>query len=380
MAPGLDIKWYGERGIVNAIVANIQQSADPLACVRRLLSTIVWADASSPRWMNQISRCSIFVEWGWADFGNPDLLMLAHVPDGRRCVVIEAKVGPYLLSMMPNTVGMKQPGFNSSINGQLSLRYRFAKALERAASGALNVEESPALLEQYRQQLGDSRNMPRRLNKPEIVKNVLDKERLLGLPENRWSYVALTWDAEERVFFNDSIVREQHCLPCFLSDAGENMLEQMRGRLGWLGYQKLETTLNLRSDAEYVAAFCTMEANNQPDRDDYQLVEANVGRGVSPESFALAAKLCRELFRGYDHVQYTGSYSIKSSGQTIGKVIPGANTVFVGLRDTTEPTSWFTGPLQSVAVQGVTFLGVYVPVENPDVSEAVNLARGLATE
>src|SRR5262245_42660906 len=132
MGDRLHLRWYGERGIVNAILAHVQRDGDPVAAVRRLLAATRWSDDGTPPWIDTVTAASIYVEWGWADFGNPDLLMVLDTPSGTRCVLLEAKVVPYLLSMQPNRVGMRMAGFNSSINGQLALKYRFAKAVERA--------------------------------------------------------------------------------------------------------------------------------------------------------------------------------------------------------------------------------------------------------
>ena len=53
-------------------------------------------------------------------------------------------------------LGMKLPNFNSSINGQLSLKYRFARSLHAAASDAIEIAESPEQLGVYKAKQGDS--------------------------------------------------------------------------------------------------------------------------------------------------------------------------------------------------------------------------------
>src|SRR5689334_5862557 len=109
------VRWYGERGIVNALVTHLQAAQDPLGAVRSLLSAIRWSDASVPGWLSDVMAATIFVEWGWADFGNPDVLLVLKTSDGPRLVMIEAKIVPYLLSMKQNDGGMREGGFNSSV-------------------------------------------------------------------------------------------------------------------------------------------------------------------------------------------------------------------------------------------------------------------------
>jgi hypothetical protein len=78
------------------------------------------------------------IEPGFSKFGQPDLVLVCKIKDGsKRWVFIEAKAIPYNASAMSNKNGMKQNGYNSSINGQLSLNYRLALALERYSEGTI---------------------------------------------------------------------------------------------------------------------------------------------------------------------------------------------------------------------------------------------------
>jgi hypothetical protein len=188
--------------------------------------------------------------------------------------------------------------------------------------------------------------------------------------------VALTWDVQERAFFRDPLVAELDGLPYFLTTLGEDAFPSMRGRVGWFGYQHVELALG-ETDPEYAEAFRTMDAANQPSEKDYKVAEANLNGGASPESAALAAKLAHDLFHAFEIIQYAGSYSVKEGRQTVAKVIPGPDSVFVGVRDSKDPAKWFQGQLETVSVQGVEFFGLVVPVNNPDVAEIASLAQGL---
>src|SRR4051812_34027455 len=69
-----EILWYGERGIVNALIVDIvsQQKAG------EFLRAIVWANGQPPAWISQVKEVSFLVEHGFAQFGNPDLIAICH--------------------------------------------------------------------------------------------------------------------------------------------------------------------------------------------------------------------------------------------------------------------------------------------------------------
>ena len=161
------LRWYGERGIINALVSYL--ASEPEERVPALLAAIKWADGATPRWIANAGRAVMLVEWGLADFGNPDLILVCDTASGARCVFLEAKVGPYLSSMKPNAGGMRDPGFNSSINGQLTLKFRFASALEQANASTLTITEPVPLLQQYRAHHGDPRLQPSPNNSRQLL-------------------------------------------------------------------------------------------------------------------------------------------------------------------------------------------------------------------
>jgi hypothetical protein len=235
--------------------------------------------------------------------------------------------------------------------------------------------EPPTMLEQYRKRLGDPRRAPRRLAKPGIVE-MLRATGLLALSEDRCQYVALTWDTPERAFFKDPFVAAEGGLPMFLRADGEDGWEILRERVGWVGYAQLKGSLNLAENREFTAALETMQQKLQPDHTDYRVAEAAFRSEVSAESIAEASSF-RALFAGYEVVQSKGSYSVLEGTQTIAKIIPRRDTVFVGIRDSKNPERWFTGPLERVSIQGVPFFGLWVPVEHPNDSQLASLVRGL---
>jgi hypothetical protein len=115
-------------------------------------------------------------------------------------------------------------GFNSSINGQLSLKYRFARALSRWDG------EHPAIIEDevtylaYRSRLNDSlsKSPGRTLVKENILLGIFKRLGLNGLAEENCCFVALTWDTRANVFFQSKGVPSD-CLPVFLDSAGADV-------------------------------------------------------------------------------------------------------------------------------------------------------------
>jgi hypothetical protein len=375
---GVDIRWYGERGILNALVTNVQRSRAPVDAVRRLLRAVHWAMPRDRGWIDTFTRATLIVEIGLADFGNPDLMIVCDGPDGVRCVFVEGKVVMYVASMLPNHEGMRFPGFNSSINGQLSLKFRFARALSGASPESLDVAETERQLGAYKEKLGDPRVLPRRLAKPTIVKDIFRPLRLLGLPERHCEYVALTWDTPARAFVADPVVKQRDGLPMLLADDGQDMWTEVAPRVGWLGYGEVEHVLHLVEDEEYQTAFLTMNKSPIPTSQDYERALANLGQ-TPAEAVPLMDRLAA-LFEGCEVVKYIGSYSIKEGGQTIGKLIPRGDGVFVGIRESGRPERWFSGPLEGVTVNGVTFRGVVVPVDSREYATAERLIQGLRSE
>ena len=161
--------------------------------VVRLLEAIKWATETNQNWIEKISDARIIVELGLGQFGDPDLIFICKTgEDSVHCVFVEAKARTYLESAIDNEFGIKKPGFNSSINGQLSLKYRFAKALKNWNGNADIVSEPNAICEQYRVQLKDGIGTPRKLVKRGILEGIIKPLGMHRVSEEDFHYVALT--------------------------------------------------------------------------------------------------------------------------------------------------------------------------------------------
>lgn len=380
--------WYGERGIINAVVAHLSTSGDFVGAVRNLLTATRWGNGNQPSWIEDLSDAHLIVEVGLADFGDPDLLIACRTGSGMiHLVFLEAKAQSYTDSMQQTSRlraakrGMEQDGFNSSINGQLTLKYRFANALSLWDGRAAAICESRSLFEAYRVQLNDSpkKSPGRSLAKSSIVTGIFGRLGLAGLPEENCHYVALTWDCESKAFFNSPDVPSDY-LPVFLGAAGEERFSTMLDRIGWIGYRQLEDALGLSNATEYKAAFTTMLDSTEPPLSFY--AEKRQGRWESfpNEIIELGEDLAIAL--GTARVQrLAGSYSMKDeNNQTVGKIIPNKDSVFIGVREKYTPFSDARGWIDQAQVrrkrvQRVDFIGMDVK----SVSEAARLINGIKT-
>jgi hypothetical protein len=214
------IYWYGERGIVNAVIAHLTRSGDVTAEVKSLLSAVFWANPQRPKWLDSIEDVILIVEVGLADFGDPDLMIVCATKRGIKLVFLEAKIVSYMDSMQSTLQsggakwGMTQKGFNSSINGQISLKYRFAKALSRWDGKAPAISEAPGIFRAYQSRLNDStaKAPGRALAKPAILNGIFKPLGLCSLPEENCYYIALTWDLPSKAFHSCHDVPGD-CLP-----------------------------------------------------------------------------------------------------------------------------------------------------------------------
>jgi len=359
-----NILWYGERGVVNSVVTHLFRDGVAVNPVRALLSAIEWADGGIPGWIGQVTDVRVVVEMGLADFGDPDLMIVCTTSraDLPYCVFLEAKAVPYTFSMAENSAGMA-PGFNSSINGQLTLKYRFARALGNPGSHAGLLVEPEGLFHQYEGRLRDYNKRPRRLQKAKVLRSIADL-RLMGIPEERCCYVAWTWDDQAHAFFRDKDLSPALHLPLFLDEYGQDLLSRVAPRLGWLGYQAIEAGLGLVGNGEYLyARNCILPREAaEPAPADYNRV---VGwDDLRPEQARLVEEAIGALRRscpGHTLItkRYGASWSVLLNGRTLAKIIPQGDRVFVGVRVLAggQPMGGSPSPNETRAVQGVIFQG-----------------------
>jgi hypothetical protein len=261
---------------------------------------------------------------------------------------------------------MEQDGFNSSINGQLTLKYRFANALSLWDGRAAAISESQSLFEAYKVRLNDSpkKSPGRSLAKPSILTGIFGRLGLAGLPEANCHYIALTWDCESKAFFNSPDVPFDY-LPVFLGEDGEGRFSTVLDRVGWIGYKQLEEAIGLSNATEYKAAFTTMLDSPEPPLSFYS--EKRQGRWESFPSQIIELGESLALALGTVRIQrVAGSYSMKDeNNQTVGKIVPNRDSVFIGVREEYTPFSdapeWIgQAKISRKRVQRVDFIGMNV--------------------
>jgi len=334
----IKISWYGERGVVNAVVAGIMKAGVPGAIA--FLEAVTWA--KRPNWLGHIKSVELIVEVGCGEFGDPDLIIV-YTTKNNQCfaILVEAKVISYQTSAGTNQSGIRVKGYNSTINGQLSLKYRLALALSQADENDNELSESNAVYNAYKRPwtkkgLGDTISWPRHLKKPSVL-SLLHDAGLVGLPFEHFYFVAWTWDRNpffESPDFHDSVQR-----PLFLDQDGNEQWEKMFPQLGWIGFNQIAEAEQLTDHLgdEFCRALRTMRESHEPPL----VVEGDCNgdlRRVSPyniqeksqsdtiRELRIIEKLAAEYFKDASIEQKVGSSSIKYAGKVIVKIVPQGHT------------------------------------------------------
>ena len=338
---------YGERGIINAVVRYINQDEKyRIERLQQFLGAIKWGNEAETNWIKTIHDFKIVVELKLSEFGDPDLIIVCKYNSNKfNCIFVEAKVHQYKKSMQSNTKRMRK-GFNSSINGQLSLKYRFTTALETPRCKDNSLSEPNEIYGQYKK-FGDSIGRPRKICKLSIIE-ILETLGLRNIDLDMFFFVAWTWDDDDHIFFNDPEVTKYDNndrpvgMPLFFNKKGEYI--ELKERLGWLGYNNLEKDLSLNSFPEYVKARKTMIPQSTPDQDDkfYDLNKLNELKKITRGDFNQFENNIAELSGDINKIfknnkcfickEHKVTYSIKFRGIVVAKIIPQDKFVFVGFR------------------------------------------------
>lgn len=336
-ADKVKISWYGERGVVNAVVSALVKAGTP--GVIAFLKTVSWANF--PAWLSDVRSVELIVEIGCGEFGDPDLIIVCTTNDNKRfATFVEAKVNPYDLSAGSNRHGIRVRGFNSTINGQLSLKYRLALALSQWDGCRDVLSESERLHRAYKRPwmqrgLGDTIAWARHLKKPSVL-SLLRNAGLAGMPLSHFRFVAWTWDREP--FFGVTTIHNSEQRPLFLDEDGNEQWQRMLPQLGWIGFKQLAETDQLHDylGVEFRSALATMRDSLEPK----PVFEANTTNDLprinsynmlrnSEEHTLRQLKEIEQLAASYfgDEAveRLAGSSSIKYAGKVIVKIVPRDN-------------------------------------------------------
>ena len=86
--PMPNIIFYGERGIINAIVLHMSQYEHGFnQAVKAFLQAVHWAVDKSPEWIDCICDAHAIVELGFGQFGDPDLILVCRTHHSKTYVV-----------------------------------------------------------------------------------------------------------------------------------------------------------------------------------------------------------------------------------------------------------------------------------------------------
>ncbi len=303
----MDIVFYGERGLVNSIIADM---GTDLEKHKKFLKAIKLTDGGKLNWTAEITNIPQYIiEPSFAEFGDPDLIVVATADGKRHVIFIEAKLSAYndaasALSDVNNRLLDNYDGKASKVNVQLAFKYRFVQAYEKMI-GNLEVVEDKLTAEKYN-------DKPRRLKKEKVVELC---KRYFGNAEDFY-FVALTNDnADIKPYQNKS----------YLPPIGTKWEgKDAKSKFGILSYEMLEK-------AGVVEKNCGYYKNPR-----LTMLGSPADTGISSKDeriYTLSMKYWTpkqrddlEQFKNEIELQttveiekYEGSYSIKVEGITVVK-------------------------------------------------------------
>lgn len=145
-----EIMFYGEKGILNSIILDIQGD---IAKQKQFLRSIILADKSKLNWVDNVYTVKYFMGPYLDQFGSPDMIMEAiTINDDKYVLFVNAKLTPYhesALSMEQienkNNDYLPKTYRNNckKINVQLSLLYRFVEAYK---NNPLDVKDISSII------------------------------------------------------------------------------------------------------------------------------------------------------------------------------------------------------------------------------------------
>lgn len=315
--------FYGERGIVNGLVLDIYDNLDRL---KKILRAISWCGEQSSDWISDIQNVFYLIEPGFGQFGQPDLIIICQLCNGtHRFVIIETKTTLYHDSAKQNDKGMDVKGYNSSINGQLSLDYRLTLALQDYDDNRKAVEEPSPIFEWYKKRLKETRDKPRKVRKRQLIDEIVIPY-LKGLKLQNTFFVAMTTDKDT----NPLKLVDDNTKPVVLDENGKDVWARWSAHWGFLSLQTLEADV-LNFDGLFRRGYHTfirpqtkqMGINNF---DGQRFPLANWQK-FFPKEWGekvdeLAKQISDKISDGIKCKKFNGSYSFIVNSKTLGKLAP----------------------------------------------------------
>ena len=309
----VNIHFYGERGIINGIILDIQNSKER---TNKFFNSIRLLGAEPLPWADGVQNCQWIVEPSFAQFGNPDCIAIFESAGKKYALFFEAKLKDYKSSCFSYGADTPKESFigqSSKLNVQLSFRYRFVKALKsREKSG----NAFPEIIEEGNDYPDGFR---RKLNKPTVI-NFVDV--FLGkVAIDNFYYIALTNDKLEK---DTPFELDPDLLPPLIKK-GKKHLDTNWKLFGLLTYRDLIAAGVIDRESGYFGTARSM-MNLEPDI---------IPSKTAPQSAATAingTKLDQwgdrktwaeqlTLDKRLRFVELTGSYSAKANGEVVMKLM-----------------------------------------------------------
>jgi len=242
----VNIQFYGERGIVNGILLDIN---DDQAKLEKFFGAIKLLDGTPLPWKGPITECKWLVEPCLAQFGDPDFIAVFMSQGEKYVLFFEAKREGFEESSLKiddnmktrsEEVKKKYKGQTSKLNIQLWLRHRFVQAYLSQKGKITSINEN------YKYPDGQKR----KLDKPIVIDLIhnLFKE----VKKDNYYFIALTNDKDCNDPWKE--INEKYHPPLV-----EN--EKKTSRYGLLTYASLEKRVIKNSKGFYGKAKEMMNLN-----------------------------------------------------------------------------------------------------------------------
>ncbi|WP_303871907.1 hypothetical protein [Acetobacterium wieringae] len=321
----MSITFYGERGLVNSILLDMDSDLEKQ---KKFLKAIVFEDGQEKNWIENVTEFHYIVEPSFAQFGDPDLIIIAEEKEKKHVLFVEAKVHSYeddSIALNENLLPSSYKGIASKLNIQLALRYRFNKNYH------CKLKENGYLSEKIKYFEEDAINAKdryhdnaRALKKTKVVELCTDN---FG-KDPEFLFIALT---------NDKIDFKPFTVPTLLPAIGKDNWKQDKNQFGLVSYEMLEQNNVIDRSKGYfeLAAryFLGLPANTGANPNDRPISTTDMKNWDQ--------KLYDELERYYNkpHTdikieKLKGSYSIKDAdGRTLVKLYVENDRIQIAFRN-----------------------------------------------
>jgi hypothetical protein len=226
---------WGERGLVATLFMDLVELSkkDNSLWVKFFNETIEIKEPLNLQ-KEDIEKVDVIIEpdFGNAGWGHPDVVISMKVKgqDERKIFFIEAKRGTFEKACK-NKANRSENGFNSSLNGQIELKYCFTRALIEWNNPKQQIEDPDWILgTEYDK---DRNNNKRVLKNEHVLKEVIGEYGLKTTCKNYY-YIALTQDTTNPLNNLNKDIQ-----PELFNNTGHDCWNDLRQKqIGWFNFKK----------------------------------------------------------------------------------------------------------------------------------------------